>query len=38
MIPMMVPIFSAVTSRKFGGSASGGGGGLGAGVSIIVPL
>jgi hypothetical protein len=33
-----VPIFSAVTSRKFGGSRSGSRGGVGAGLSVIWAL
>jgi hypothetical protein len=35
---MTVPTFSAVTSRKFGGSRSGGRGGVEAGLSVMLAL
>jgi hypothetical protein len=38
MIPMTVPTFSAVTSRKFGGSTSGCRGGEVVGLSVVEAL
>jgi hypothetical protein len=38
IIPMTVPIFSAVTSRQFGGNTSGTRGGVGAVLSVMQAL